>query len=69
MVEEPSLRLVTYTVQRFASSPYNQWLKIERNFSGYLKVFEILYPNREENQGVTIYDMWIRFYSRFARPY
>ena len=50
MLEEPSLRLVTYAEQRFASSSYNQWLKIERSFSSYWKAFEILHPNREETE-------------------
>ena len=50
MLEEPSLTPVTYTAQRFASSSYNQWLKIERSFSSYWKAFEILHPNREETE-------------------
>ena len=50
MLEEPSLRTVAYAAQRFASSSYNQWLKIERRFSSYWKAFEILHPNREETE-------------------
>ena len=50
MLEEPSLTPVTYTAQRFASSSYNQWLKIERSFSSYWKAFEILPPNREKTE-------------------
>ena len=46
MLEEP----VTYAAQRFASSSYNQWLKIERSFSSYWKAFEILHSNREETE-------------------
>ena len=50
ILEEPSLRPVTYAAQRFASSSYNQWLKIERSLSSYWKAFEILHPNREETE-------------------
>ena len=50
MLEEPSPRPVTYAAQRFASSSYNQWLKIKRSFSSYRKAFEILHPNREETE-------------------
>ena len=50
MLEEPSLRPVTYAAQRFASSSCNQWLKIERSFSSYWKAFEIPHPNREETK-------------------
>ena len=50
MLEEPSLRPVTYKMQRFASSSYNQWLKIERSFSSYWKAFETLHSNREETE-------------------
>ena len=50
MLEEPSLRSTTYAAQRFASSSYNLWLKIERSLSSYWKAFEILHPNRETEE-------------------
>ena len=50
MLEEPSLRSTTYAAQRFASSSYNLWLKIERSFSSYWKAFEIFHPNRETEE-------------------
>ena len=48
MLEESSLRTVTYAQQEFASSFHNQSLKIERSSSSYWKTFEILRPKREE---------------------
>ena len=50
MLEQPSLRPVMYAAQRFASSSYSQWLKIEKSFSSCWKAFEILHPNREETE-------------------
>ena len=50
MLEEPSLRPVTYAAQRFANSSYNQWFEIERSSSSYWKAFEIFHPNREETK-------------------
>ena len=50
MVKEPSVRSVTYAVQRFANPSNKQWLEIERSFSNYWKTSEILHPNRKETK-------------------
>ena len=68
MFEEPSLKTVNYAAQRFASSSYNQWLKIERNFSSYRKAFEILHSNRDETKEWQ-YMICGSDYSRFFRFY
>lgn len=50
MVDEHALRPVSYATQRFASSSYNQWLKIEKSYGSFWKAFHLLHPNRNENE-------------------
>lgn len=35
-------------MQRFASSLYEQWLKIEKSFNPLWRAFDLLHPNRSE---------------------
>ncbi len=50
LVDSTARRPVSYASQRFTSSAYDQWLKIEKSYESYWKAFEILYPNREEEE-------------------
>ena len=50
MTDSTARRPVSYATQRFASSSYEQWLKIEKSYDSYWKAFEHLYPNRIEEE-------------------
>ena len=50
LVNEDSRRPVSYATQRFASSSYEQWLKIEKSFNSLWKAFDLLHPNRLEGE-------------------
>ena len=50
MIDDQSMRPVSYATQRLASSAYDQWIKIEKSFSSYWKAFEMLHPNRNANK-------------------
>ena len=50
LVDESAHRPVAYACQRFASSSYEQWLKIEKSYDSFWKAFEMLHPNRDENE-------------------
>ncbi|PFX29712.1 hypothetical protein AWC38_SpisGene5510 [Stylophora pistillata] len=50
LVYETSLRPVAYVGQRYASSSYEQWCKIEQSYGSFWKAFEALYPNRNEEE-------------------
>ena len=43
-------RPVTFATQRFASSSYQQWIKIYDSFQAYYTAFEELYPVRIEEE-------------------
>jgi hypothetical protein len=49
LVDKDARRPVAYATQRFSSSSYDQWLKIEKSYSALWKAFDILYPNRPED--------------------
>ena len=50
LVDQEARRPVAYAFQRFASSSYEQWLKIEKSYSAMWKAFDKLYPNRLEDE-------------------
>lgn len=50
LVDETARRPVAYAGQRFASSSYGQWCKIEQGYGSFWKAFEALYSNRNEEQ-------------------
>ena len=50
MIDSSARRPVTFAAQRFASSSYEQWVKIESSYDAYWKAFEHLYPNRIEEE-------------------
>ncbi len=50
MVDTSARRPVSYASQRFSSSAYEQWLKIENNFQSYWQAFELLHPDRQEEE-------------------
>ena len=50
LVDETARRPVAYAGQRFASSSYEQWCKIEQSYGSFWKAFEALYPNRNEEE-------------------
>ena len=50
LVDETAQRSVVYAGQRFASSSYEQWCKIEQSYGSFWKAFEALYPNRNEEE-------------------
>ncbi|CAB4018432.1 Hypothetical predicted protein [Paramuricea clavata] len=41
---------MTQMRQRFASSSYEQWVKIEKSFDFFWKAFDLLHPNRAEDE-------------------
>ena len=49
LVDKDARRPDAYATQRFSSSSYDQWLKIEKSYSALWKAFDILYPNRPED--------------------
>ena len=50
LVDQSARRPVAYAGQRFASSSYEQWLKIEKSYGSFWKAFDKLYPNRDEDE-------------------
>ena len=50
LVDETARRPVAYAGQRFASSSYEQWCKIEQSYGLFWKAFAALYPNRNEEE-------------------
>lgn len=50
LVDSSARRPVAYATQRFTSSAYEQWLKIEKSYSAFWKAFELLHPNRAEEE-------------------
>lgn len=50
LVDESARRPVAYATQRFASSSYEQWLKIEKSYASFWKAFEKLNPHRGEEE-------------------
>ena len=50
LVDSSARRPVAYATQRFTSSAYEQWLKIEKSFSSFWQAFELLHPHREEEE-------------------
>ena len=50
LTDESALRPISYATQRFASSSYNQWVKIEKSDASYWNAFELLHPNRIEEE-------------------
>ena len=46
MIDASARRPVTYTTQRFMSSSYEQWLKIEDSYDSFWKAFEMFHPRR-----------------------
>ena len=50
LVDKSSRRPVSYACQRFASSSFDQWLKIEKSYASFWKAFELLHPNRTEEE-------------------
>ena len=49
-VDTTARRPVSFATQRFTSSAYDQWLKIEKSYESCWKTFDMLYPNREEEE-------------------
>ena len=50
MVDKNARRPVFYATQRFASSSFEQWVKIEKSFESLWKAFDQLHPNRSEEE-------------------
>ena len=50
LVNEDARRPVSYATQRFASSSYEQWMKIEKSFNSLWRAFDLLHPNRAEDE-------------------
>ena len=50
LVNEDARRPVSYATQRFASSSYEQWIKIEKSFNSLWTAFDLLQPNRAEDE-------------------
>ena len=45
LLDQNAHRPMSYAAQRFASSFYNQWIKIYKSYSSYTEAFETLHPN------------------------
>ena len=50
MVDKNARRPVSYATQRFASSSFEQWIKIEKSFESFWKAFDHLHLNRSEEE-------------------
>lgn len=50
MVDVSARRPVSYATQRFASSSYEQWVKIEKSYAALWKAFDLLHPRRTEEE-------------------
>jgi hypothetical protein len=50
MVDKDARRPVSYATQRFASSAYEQWQKIEKSYSSLWKAFDLLHPQRNDDK-------------------
>ena len=50
LIDESARRPVAFAGQRFASSSYEQWLKIETSYGSFWKAFDMLHPNRDEDE-------------------
>lgn len=50
ILDKDALRPVSYATQRFASSSYNQWVKIFKSYGAYIQAFEHLHPNRSDDE-------------------
>ena len=50
LIDENAQRPVSYATQRFASSSYNQWVKIFNSYNSYIEAFETLHPDRNDNE-------------------
>ena len=50
MVDEAARRPVSYATQRFASSSYEQWVKIEKSYQSLWKAFDLMHPRRSEEE-------------------
>ena len=50
LVDENASRPVAYATQRFTSSAYDQWKKIFKSYSAYIKAFEALHPKRDDKE-------------------
>ena len=50
LIDESARRPVAFAGQRFASSSYEQWLKIETSYGSFWKAFDMLHPNRDEDK-------------------
>ena len=50
MIGKDARKPVSYASQRFASSSYEQWLKIEKSYESFWKAFDLLHPRRSEEE-------------------
>ena len=50
LIDSAARGTVTYATQRFTSSSYDQWFKIVYSFEAYWKAFNILHPNRDDEE-------------------
>ena len=50
LLDQNEHRPISYAAQRFASSSYNQWIKIYKSYSSYIEAFETLHPNRKDDE-------------------
>jgi hypothetical protein len=50
LVDKSARRPVPFACQRFASSSYDQWLKIENSYASFWKAFDLLNPVRDEEE-------------------
>lgn len=48
MVDKTVRRPVSYATKRFASSSYEQWVKIEKSYESLWKAFDLLHPRRSQ---------------------
>ena len=63
LVDCSARRPVSFASQRFASSSYEQWIKIEKSYDSFWKAFNLLHQNRSEEEEYQ-YDRRLRFCCR-----
>ena len=48
--QDAARRPVSYATQRFTSSSYDQWVKIEKSYNAFCKAFDLLNPHQDEEE-------------------
>ena len=50
IIDSSARRPVSYACQRFTSSSFEQWVKVEKSFASFWQAFNLFYPNRNVDE-------------------